>query len=409
VKRKSILTVILALTVLGAAAFPTLSGTVNANTERKTAIALYAGTAPDFACVLEGKIDPVWDGAYSYDTDEGYFYYVHDGYPPYASGYFKALWDERNLYLLAVIEDTTPAEYDAVIFYISEQNTQVGRDALGTRQAAWATSPGDYILPIMPGIDGGIIAFYDPSIERGPVTAGYAGNPANAVGRYMSAPESYDGELAVGFTEQGYIVQVGIPFRTEAAAGKILGFTVSVDDYYPNSYTRKAYCEWFYDSNSDTSPNNGTNGLAQLSLFDDSVVRITVNSDYPQITANVSVSLLLPSFTDAYGQIDADYTVTVKNSAGMDVTDSAYNATLQKLTFPEAGVYTIIYTIDSPVYAGALEKTITVVEPDAGGENNGGEPDDKGEPDNTGCGSASKILSALAVFGAGVLLRKKGE
>ena len=393
-KSLSIITIVLFLTVFCTAVSSPSFG-ASAAAERSVAFALYTETAPDFDCIRDaGEIDPVWENIPAHLTDEGYSRFQNGGSAPYATGYFKAMWDEGNLYFLAVIYDETPAEYDMISFWVSEQNTMVDRadSSPEAQKAAWATSDGDYILPVLPNMYGGIIGYYDPF---------NSGDPANAVGKRMDDPESYGGELAVGFTEGGYIVQLKIPFQTEflAVSDYEMGFAVSVDDYYSGSSSRKAYCAWFHEKMGNSNYWDGTNGLGILQFVRDGEglpVLITVSGNYPPATIGAPVDLMTPVITDYYGSAIAEYTVTVKNMSGTDVTGSVYDAASKKLTFSEAGTYTVIYSAsDSFGNYGTLEKTITAAT--AGGGNNGNNNNNNGNEGRGGCSDSGG--SAIALIG----------
>jgi hypothetical protein len=173
--------------------------------------AAYAVTAP----AIDGVVDAVWDAATAYYAND---HYDNTHAVPLATGFFKVLWDEDNLYLLAVITDSTIAYHDAVNFWVSETDT---------RYFAYGLSPGDWVVVANP---------YG-------MTGYYKGNTAI----------EDDAEVASVIGEGGYTVEVRVPFYTGAkVAGHGAAINFSVDEYYPaDEEHRVDYCNWNGDKGYD--------------------------------------------------------------------------------------------------------------------------------------------------------------
>jgi hypothetical protein len=176
----------------------------------------YAAVAP----AIDGQVDAVWDNVTAYYLND--HYEVNKPYEvPLATGYFKVLWDEDNLYLLAVIADRRVTDYDHVSFWVSENDTKYYN---------WQASDGDYVLNVNPS---GIAALYIPDPE-----SGFAkGNPD-----ILTAAQTA-GEVTV----EGYTVEVRVPFFTPFSReeGHVTAINVSVNEYYPDNPERVDYCSWY--------------------------------------------------------------------------------------------------------------------------------------------------------------------
>lgn len=88
------------------------------NVEKKVKIAEAAYGTP----VIDGKIDNVWDST-NYNVLDN----VLGGENTFYKGWFKVLWDDNNLYILAKVYseqfsnmDSSPWENDSVEFFIDE-------------------------------------------------------------------------------------------------------------------------------------------------------------------------------------------------------------------------------------------------------------------------------------------------
>ena len=169
--------------------------------------AAYTAVAP----TIDGQLDEVWENADKWYTDGHY-----DETTGQAYGYTSILWDRENLYLLAVVTDSTieqcqPDSYtNGVNFWISEMNSNYSSyDKLG----------GDYHIFC---------------------------NSSGNVGNYHEQQYILDvAEVATQVYEGYYVVECAVPVQTEGLvlrSGRIIGFEISIDDDADGDNVREHYC-----------------------------------------------------------------------------------------------------------------------------------------------------------------------
>ncbi len=183
-------------------------------------IAPFASTAP----IIDGRIDDMWSAAEEIIPAE-----IHD-FDEMATGYVKIMWAPDAIYFLEVAHDDAlpdPADEsnDSLDFsansfdlWISEKNTQTDD---------YDSDPGDYHI----------------CVNSNGVKCPYTGN----LGIYDVI------EYAVATTEDGYIVEIRVPYLTiaPAAEGHIMGFNVSLNDDIDNDYERDSYSTWMEQEGHD--------------------------------------------------------------------------------------------------------------------------------------------------------------
>lgn len=187
------------------------------------------------APTIDGEIDDAWNTAGRIYT------YGHKEYANQASGYVSALWDEENLYFLAVVYDNDITEKDMCNLWINEDYSKTGwveREQTtdneivtgGTIRTKYPanSSDGAYCLCINPL---GRLNYY----------AGYDMSKANGLNIKYKRLSTEEGE------EYGYVLEVKIPVQTTGkryAENDEIGFNVSIDDYVTGNPERVTYCNW---------------------------------------------------------------------------------------------------------------------------------------------------------------------
>lgn len=169
--------------------------------------AQYTAAAP----VIDGELDAAWELAGKWYTDS---HYSEDSGQAY--GYTSILWDQGNLYLLAVINDATIAQCGAdshtngVNFWVSEQNTNY---------TTFESKAGDWHIFC---------------------------NTSGNVGNYHEDQYIIDAaDIAVQVYDGYYVVECAVPLQTEGLTmrdGKLIGYEVSVDDDQDGDNVRDYYC-----------------------------------------------------------------------------------------------------------------------------------------------------------------------
>ena len=178
-----------------------------------TFTAAYATTAP----VIDGEIDAIWETTEAIYTNGDF---DSDWYEGCASGSVRILWDETALYFLAEIQDFTPVPMevpynDFVNLWVSEFNT---------RADSYEADIGDYLFCICSnGMTG---------IEMGDL--------------YIDNAAPYQASLsAAKRNDSGYVAEVMIPYcslsESDAVAGHVIGFVMSVDDDWNSDGERDCY------------------------------------------------------------------------------------------------------------------------------------------------------------------------
>ncbi|MBQ9482140.1 MAG: hypothetical protein IJU84_08255 [Clostridia bacterium] len=203
--------------------------------KQKTAITEYEAKYVSAAPTIDGDIDDVWKTAGRIYT------YGHNEYVNQATGYVSALWDEGNLYFLAVVYDNDITEKDMCNLWINEDYSKTGwveREQTtdnelvtgGTIRTKYPanSSDGAYCLCINPL---GRLNYY----------AGYDMSKASGL------DIKYKKLLTADEEEYGYVLEVKIPVQTTGtrySENDEIGFNVSVDDYVTGNPERVTYCNW---------------------------------------------------------------------------------------------------------------------------------------------------------------------
>ena len=169
--------------------------------------AQYTAVAP----TIDGQLDDIWESADKWYSDGHY-----DETTGQAYGYTSILWDGGNLYLLAVVNDTTIEQCGAdshtngVNFWVSETNSNY---------STYKNRVGDYHIFCNSG--GNVGNYHDDQYIL----------DAAAV-----AVQVYDGY---------YVVECAVPVQTEGLTlhnGKLIGYEVSIDDDFEGDNVREHYC-----------------------------------------------------------------------------------------------------------------------------------------------------------------------
>lgn len=169
--------------------------------------AQYTAVAPN----IDGQLDEIWEVADKWYTDGHY-----DESTGQAHGYTSILWDQGNLYLLAVVNDSTIEQCGAdshtngVNFWVSETNSNY---------STYKNRVGDYHIFC---------------------------NSSGNVGNYHEDQYILDAaDVAVQVYEGYYIVECAVPVQTEGLSlisGKLIGYEVSIDDDFDGDNIREHYC-----------------------------------------------------------------------------------------------------------------------------------------------------------------------
>lgn len=204
--------------------------------KEKTTITEYEAKYVSAAPTIDGDIDDAWKTAGRIYT------YGHNEYVNQATGYVSALWDEGNLYFLAVVYDNDITEKDMCNLWINEDysktrwvereqttdNEIVTGGTIRTKYPA-NSSDGAYCLCINPF---GRLTYY----------AGYDMSKASGL------DIKYKKLLTADEEEYGYyVLEVKIPVQTTGkrySENDEIGFNVSVDDYVTGNPERVTYCNW---------------------------------------------------------------------------------------------------------------------------------------------------------------------
>ncbi len=177
--------------------------------------AIFAETAP----TIDGVIDDMWA-----DVPELWSYKEYTEDIGQAYGYTKIMWDEANLYFLAVIYDYTldciqPGNTaNGVNFWVSETNSGAEGDFV---------LPGDWHIYANPFAE---FNYYTGNMEA--MDKGIAKATIN-----LEADEPY------------YIVELKMPVLTpdlKLAEGAFIGYDVSVDDDADGDGARDCYAAGYY-------------------------------------------------------------------------------------------------------------------------------------------------------------------
>ena len=199
--------------------------------------ASYATTAPK----IDGEIDAIWETTAAQYTEDSS---VDEDE---ATGYTKILWDEGNLYFLAVVTDYTPVDAadasctNGVNFWVSENNTEA---------EDFATEVGDYLYFVSSnGID---------QLEADKL--------------YIDNAAPFQVALkAVKATDTGYVVEAKIPScqKLTYSVGHVIGYTCSIDDDYDANGERDEYTFTARDVDMGGSADNywsATQALGEVEL-----------------------------------------------------------------------------------------------------------------------------------------------
>ncbi len=182
------------------------------------------GYAPHGTPVIDGEVDEIWKSAEGMNID---YYLAGKG----STGVGKALWDDKNLYVLVQVDETTLSnksknayEQDSVEIFIDEKNN---------KSSSYEEDDAQYRL-----------SFENFFSSRG--------NPA----KFSSATKVVEG---------GYVVEVAIPFRfVKPKAGIVIGFDLQVNDD-GGAGTRTSYAKWNDPTNESF---RNTSGFGRLVLIE---------------------------------------------------------------------------------------------------------------------------------------------
>lgn len=169
--------------------------------------AVYTAVAPN----IDGQLDDMWGNA-----DKWYADGCYDQTTGQAYGYTSILWDQENLYLLAVVTDSTieqcqpDSHTNGVNFWVSETNSNY---------SSYETKAGDYHIFC---------------------------NSSGNIGNYHGQQYILDAiEVAVEVYDGYYIVECAVPVQTEGLTlynGQFIGFELSIDDDCNGDNVREYYC-----------------------------------------------------------------------------------------------------------------------------------------------------------------------
>ncbi|HPZ29735.1 MAG TPA: sugar-binding protein [Defluviitoga sp.] len=152
------------------------------------------GTAKYGTPIIDAEIDDIWEMAETYSTHT-----VVSGSLQNAKADFKVLWDEKALYVLAIVSDpvlnkdhSDPWEQDSVEFFIDENNNKTG--------------------------------FYE--VDDAQYRVNYVNEQSFGTGasaaNFKTAAKVIDG---------GYIIEAAISWKTiTPSGGEVIGFDVQVND-----------------------------------------------------------------------------------------------------------------------------------------------------------------------------------
>ena len=239
------------------------------------------GTPP----IIDGTVDAIWNNANVLPMNTSKTLTGTISNPNDLSGYAKVLWDNTNIYLLAVVTDDTkkndsPNAYDddAVEFYF---------DANNDKATAYATGDVQYTF----GWDDGTVVGVLPS---GRSTMGIT---------YSSVT-----------TATGYIIEAKIPWTTIPATptvGKEIGFDFMINDDDDAAAGRDAKLSW----NSETDNAYQDPSLFGTLKFDDELI---TSIDDENIGANLSKVTCYPNpFTDEMiVNISGDFEYILQSMSG---------------------------------------------------------------------------------------------
>ena len=169
--------------------------------------AMYTAVAP----TIDGQLDEMWESAAKWYTNGHY-----DETTGQAYGYTSIMWDQGNLYLLAVVTDGTiehcqpDSHTNGVNFWVSEMNSNY---------TTYDKMEGDYHIFC---------------------------NSSGNLGNYHEQQYILDeAEVAAAVYEGYYVVECAVPVQTEVLklrTGKLIGYEVSIDDDCDGDNIREHYC-----------------------------------------------------------------------------------------------------------------------------------------------------------------------
>lgn len=169
--------------------------------------------------VIDGRIDEneIWNNAVKF--------YAENSYPNdnQTGGYYSLAWDEDNLYLLAVVEDTDITTYDQVNFWIAETYIEKTEEDIGIRYSNNPTAGTYYTVVTSDGVNRS--AAYNNGID-------------------FDIVEGFEFAALIDDSLNFYTVEIKIPKQstTTYEAGHSIGFDGSIDFYSTRSgSTRDSY------------------------------------------------------------------------------------------------------------------------------------------------------------------------
>lgn len=263
---------------------------------------------------IDGTIDSIWNTSDVMNTD------IWVAGSSGATAKARALWDDKNLYVIAEVTDDV----------LNKDNAN-----------AWEQDS--------------VEVFLDQTNGK---TASYDGDDSQIRVNFENA-QSFGGKTPEGFksatvkTATGYIVEEAIPLTAVTpAAGKILGFDVQVNNA-DVSGTRTSVATWC--DTSGTGYQN-TSGFGNLLLVDTRIVHVTgVTLNKSDVTINKGDALQLTATVDPTNASNANLTWSSDNSA---VASVDANGKVTALSVGKANI--TVTTIDGSKTAVC---TISVAEP----------------------------------------------
>lgn len=193
-KGKSILAVLLVMIMV-----VSMSSFVLGATSTDMSVKAIKGTP-----TIDGTVDSMWSKAESIELD----YYTMGSKETNSHATCKAMWDEKNLYILAVVKDQVVVNLDAVTQYNGDC-MEFWVDELNEKSTeAWDTNDGQYLVTC-----DGLVGVH--SKKKG---GGYDS-------RTVTAKASKNAD--------GYVIEAVFPWveiKGKVAVGTSIGFQLQVDD-----------------------------------------------------------------------------------------------------------------------------------------------------------------------------------
>lgn len=256
--------------------------------------------------IIDGDIDNMWDRAQKFSPNK---YVLGNLNNVYATADAKVMWDDNNLYVLAIVKDpvlsnlgTQPYFKDSVEAFLDQNNAKTTN--------------------------------YDAAPDDGQYRVDF-----NNVRSGSSWFNETTFNSATKVTEDGYIVEMVIPFATTAVVGRKVGFDFQINDCDVTG-TRQAIKTWSDPLGKGYSNTSkwGTVTLVQELTSTAATVAAGITSVVPP--AKDATSLTLPV-------VPAGYTIAIKSATPTGTIEADKTITPPVAATTVAMVFTVTKTSDN--------------------------------------------------------------